>query len=70
MYGIDAGMIAGAVLIGLAIFAVMVIFVRWLFGIDKIIVLLTAIEKKMGGEVASQGTSESPIGKPAPRPED
>jgi Na+-transporting methylmalonyl-CoA/oxaloacetate decarboxylase gamma subunit len=63
MYGMNAGLIIGAIVVGLAVFAFLVLLVRWIFGIGQILDLLTAIEANTAPAKAPAVAEE-----PAPRP--
>ena len=70
MYGLEGGMILGAVVVGIAIFAVGVLLIRWILGIQKMIDLLTAIEANTAPAKATRAEAIAVAEKPAPRPVD
>ena len=66
MYGLEGGMILGAVVVGIAIFAVGVLLLRWLLGIQKMIDLLTAIQANTAKATGVETTAI--VEEPAQRP--
>jgi hypothetical protein len=55
---LGGGMVLGTILLGVVLFILAILFIRWVFGIGKIIDLLTRIEQNTNPDMAPRRIPE------------